>query len=94
MRSTVVGMFDEYQDAQAAREKLIDAGVDAQSMQLSSGRGETADGEPQVDRRGFFARLFGLGDDDEHAGHYAEAVRRGSTALTVSLADDAQIDTP
>jgi len=94
MSCTVVGVFDEYNDAQAAREKLIDAGVDAQSVQLSSSRGaETAEREQHFDWRGFFARIFGLRDDNEQPGHYAEAVRRGSTALTVSLEDDAQIDT-
>jgi hypothetical protein len=68
MTSTVVGVFDEYADAQEVREKLIDAGIDAGSMQMSSGPGEeTAEREPHVDRRGFFARLFGLGDDDEQA---------------------------
>ena len=94
MSCTVVGVFDEFNDAQAAREKLIDAGVDAQSVQLSSSRGaETADREQHFDWRGFFARIFGLRDNNEQPGHYAEAVRRGSTALTVSLEDDAQIDT-
>lgn len=94
MTSTVVGVFDEYEDAAAARDKLVDAGIDAQSMQMSSARGgEPIEDEPKVDRRGFFARLFGLGDDDDQAGHYAEAVRRGSTALTVSLDDDSRVDT-
>jgi hypothetical protein len=36
--------------------------------------------------------LFGLGRDEEETGHYAEAVRRGSTALTVSLDEDSRVN--
>ena len=39
----------------------------------------------------FFGDLFGSGDT-EQAGHYSEAVRRGSTVLTVTLADDSRVE--
>lgn len=94
MTNTVVGIFDEYEDAVAARDKLMDAGIDTDSIQVASERGEQYVQEPeQPDRRGFFARLFGLGDSDENAGHYAEAVRRGSTAVTVTVDDDIRVET-
>ena len=44
------------------------------------------------DRRGFFARLFGLGDDDDSSSHYGEAVRRGNAVVSVSLGDDSRAD--
>src|SRR4029434_11095915 len=36
--------------------------------------------------RGFFAELFGMGDESH--GHYSEAVRRGSIVLAVEVNDD------
>ena len=34
------------------------------------------------DRRDFFARLFGLGDDNDSSSHYGEAVRRGNAVVS------------
>jgi len=90
MMGTVVGIFDEYDDAVRARAELLEAGIEPESLQISPRRGSEV-GE-HAEHRGFFARLFGLGRDDEETGHYAEAVRRGSTALTVALEDDARVD--
>lgn len=39
----------------------------------------------------FFGNLFGS-DDAEQAGHYSEAVRRGSSVLTVTLMDDSRVE--
>lgn len=39
----------------------------------------------------FFGELFGS-DDTTQAGHYSEAVRRGSSVLTVTLADDNRVE--
>jgi len=93
MMGTVIGIFDDYHEALRARESLLDAGIQAESLQISPRRRgeEGAQRDAQPDHRGFFARLFGLGRDEE-TGHYAEAVRRGSTALTVSLDDDSRVD--
>ena len=39
----------------------------------------------------FFSDLFGS-DDTEKAGHYSEAVRRGSAVLTVTVTDDSRVE--
>ena len=39
----------------------------------------------------FFGDLFGS-NDTEQAGHYSEAVRRGSAVLTVTVADDSRVE--
>jgi stress response protein YsnF len=39
----------------------------------------------------FFSDLFG-GDDNEHAGHYSEAVRRGSTVVAVTVSDSSRVE--
>jgi len=56
--------------------------------------------EVGADRRGFFAKLFGMDDDDNlqqnqyasHAYTYDEAVRRGSAVVVVDAQDDTQAD--
>ena len=93
MAITLLGLFDSYQDALNARQDLLQQGVDAGSVHLASGEASTrADTQRGEDHRGFFARLFGLDEPDEHSGHYAEAVRRGSTVLTVDLSDESQLE--
>jgi hypothetical protein len=94
MADTVVGIFDEYNEALQARARLVGIGIHAEALEISPRRGgeEGAKRDAPPDHRGFFARLFGLGRDEEETGHYAEAVRRGSVALTVSLEDDARVD--
>ena len=39
----------------------------------------------------FFSDLFGS-DDTEHAGHYSEAVRRGSTVVAVTVSDPGRVE--
>ncbi|MDB5869608.1 MAG: hypothetical protein JWP96_1940 [Polaromonas sp.] len=39
----------------------------------------------------FFSNLFG-GDDKEQAGHYSEAVRRGSTVVVVTVSDESRVE--
>lgn len=90
MSTTLVGVFDAYDEAQEASRKLEDAGIGRQSIRVESGSTTTA-AAPAEDRRGFFAKLFGLGDDDENVGHYSEAVRRGNAVVTVSLDDETRI---
>lgn len=99
MASTVVGVFDEYRDAQRACEKLESMGIDLQNIQVnSSASGESAPSftsshqEHEGGIRGFFARLFGSDDADETTGHYSEAVRRGSAVVTVNLSDESKVD--
>jgi uncharacterized protein (TIGR02271 family) len=88
--SNVVGVFDDYSAAERAARELADNGVPRQSIQIQSnfmtgaaGRSEhpDADSAHEGGISGFFRRLFGSDEPDEYAGHYAEAVRRGSAVL-------------
>ena len=101
---TVVGVFDTVQEAERAREALLDAGFDNGGVQVQShsamqgdmagstdtGRSDSNEGFMSSVGR-FFSNLFGR--DDEHASHYSEAVRRGSSVVVVTLQDDSQVET-
>lgn len=118
---TVVGVFDTVEEAQDARESLIDSGFSASEVQVqsnpaamgnagSTGR-DDSDRLTTTDRTitgssrstshedegfmagigRFFGDLFG-GDDNEQAGNYSEAVRRGSSVVAVTVADDSRVE--
>ena len=72
---------------------MSSSGASSSSSTTSSGSSTSTSGEGtgvMASIRHFFGELFG--DDDDHAGHYAEAVRRGGAVLTVE-ADESRIDT-
>ena len=104
MNQTVVGVFDSYEAAERAAAELGRLGFERSEMQIQAAESRsttTAGSSSSRSRdddegtgvmasiRHFFAELFG--DDDDHAGHYAEAVRRGSAVLTVTT-DDTRLD--
>ena len=99
MVGTLAGVFDDYDDAEKARERLAAAGFDREAIQITPERSswgtgdETWGGRAQQHAgglRGFFASLFGSDDDESH-GHYSEAVRRGSVVVTLNVQDESQI---
>lgn len=92
MALTLIGIFDDANAANAARTQLTQAGIAPSAIQLKPGSTSTMDTTEHEDHRGFFARLFGLDEPDEQSGHFGEVVRRGSTALTVRLADQSLCD--
>ncbi|MBA5686715.1 hypothetical protein [Rugamonas apoptosis] len=95
MTHTLAAVFDNRADANGAREALIDAGFDVNSIQLSdsaavAGAGQQFDtivgsneaGEVIADKiRHFFSRCFGT-DYREHS-IYSEAIKRGCLVLTI-----------
>lgn len=91
MATTLVGIFDSVGEAGRARDYLLKEGLprnavhvtDNQSM--TSRSGSSSEGE----HRGFFARLFGLGESDSQADEYSQAVRGGSALLTVTVENGA-----
>lgn len=94
MNNVLAAIFDTADEATTARSRLEAFGVAADSIRIEQNSidredAASADAEPKS-RRGFFAELFGIGDDDasDDSGDYAEAVRRGSVVLTVTLADE------
>lgn len=98
MASTLAGVFDDYDDAERARDRLFAAGFGRDAVQITPERSAWGSGDPtwggraeqQGGLRGFFASLFGSADEETH-GHYSEAVRRGSVVVTVTLQDDSQV---
>jgi uncharacterized protein (TIGR02271 family) len=90
MTTTLIGVFDDVSQARQAAETVRAAGIDRDRIDVRADSSELPAADE--DRRGFFARLFGLGDDDDSSSHYGEAVRRGSAVVSVSLADDSRTD--
>lgn len=98
MSSTLVAIFDEYSEAQDACGKLQAAGIDKRAIQLNGSdpaavpveRRSDPDDQPGAISR-FFSDLFGT-DDEPDTENYSEAMRRGNTVLTVSVADDARVE--
>ena len=103
MTKTIVGLFDEYREAQRAVVELVEMGIPREDIGITS-RDQTSydeadtrrddsyrDDEGVGDKIGnFFSRLFG--DDDEYASHYSEAVGRGGTVVTVDCETDELAD--
>jgi uncharacterized protein (TIGR02271 family) len=97
MASNLAGVFDDYDDAERARERLVSAGFRDEAIQVTPERSAWGTGDSTYGGRatqagglrGFFASLFGT--DEEWHGHYSEAVRRGSVVLSVEVANDGEI---
>ena len=97
MASTLAGVFDDYDDAERAREQLTASGFRREAVNITPERSAWGTGDAtyggsashQGGLRGFFASLFGSGDDSHD--DYAEAVRRGSMVVTVEAENDADI---
>lgn len=94
MAITLVGLFDRPDQAQEARRKIAKEGIAENRVKLTNAEtlGSYARSTKSEDHRGFFAKLFGIGEADERGGDYAEAVRRGSCAVSVSVDNDARAD--
>ena len=103
---TVVGVFDTVDEAQSARQSLLDDGFDASAVTVQSNPQALREGDQAATdtstRSGenagfmasigsFFSNLFG-GNDNEHAGNYSEAVRRGSSVVVVTVPDESRVE--
>jgi uncharacterized protein (TIGR02271 family) len=96
---TVVGVYDNYADAQSAIQALEAAGFPRSRVQLNPENDiDTADTTTDTSHSsggigGFFRSLFGGNDDyKEHHDVYAESVRRGSYVLTVDVNSQEETD--
>jgi uncharacterized protein (TIGR02271 family) len=92
MDNTVIGVYDSYAQAENAVNELISCGFSRTDVQLnpdSATAGQTADTrtadtEHESGIGHFFRTLFGMEDEHrEHRDIYSEAVRRGSSVVTV-----------
>jgi uncharacterized protein (TIGR02271 family) len=103
MAHTLVGIYDNYQDAQATLNELLNSGFEIDNVRLSPEeesasarktalRHDAAHGSHGV--TGFFLSLFGPDDEQKqpHTDMYSEAVRRGSYLLTIHTDNDEQAD--
>ena len=99
MASTLAGVFDDYDDAERARERLISSGFRQHDIRITPERSAWGTGDATYGGRfkesgglrGWFAELFGIGDGEATHEHYSEAVRRGSVVLALDINED-QID--
>lgn len=100
--NTVVGVYDNFSDAESAMQALLTAGFSRSDVQLNPDKddyGTTSESTNSSTSathsggiRGFFASLFGSDDYAEHHDVYSESVRRGSYVLTVNVEDQADVD--
>lgn len=102
MSNTLVGVFDNYEQAQAAVKSLVESGVnysdinvvrhDESSNGYMSYRGaneaEFTKGQSLGKRvANYFDSIFGTDINDDERGYYSEFVRRGSVLVTVDTSD-------
>lgn len=107
MANTVIGVYDNYSEAQAAQSELLSSGFartdvtmspsedtpDARQRLLGSEHASTGSSSSSGTGIGhFFRQLFGMDDQSEHTDMYSEAIRRGSYMVSVDVQDDAQRD--
>lgn len=105
MQNTIIGVYDDLSDAQAAMDELLAAGFSRTDVQLnphadSTGVQRTSSTDATNDDSGsgighFFRSLFGMDDDDSYRSDhdmYSEAVRRGSSVLTVTAEREEERD--
>ena len=97
MELTIIGVYDEGSHAQSARNELLASGFSRRNVQLNPDPdvAPTAVQAPQdssvsASIGNFFRSLFGVGDKSTHSNVYAEAVRRGSSVITVDVDSDQQ----
>ncbi|MDF3036099.1 MAG: hypothetical protein K0S28_1373 [Paucimonas sp.] len=103
MANTIVGVYDDYQQAQQVVQELKQSGFEIENVRLSpeeqsqdarySALSDSSDQEKHGSSgvMGFFRSLFGSDEDeDRHADVYSEAVRRGSYLVTVHAQSDEQ----
>ena len=91
MQQTLVALFDSRADADAAMQKLIQAGIDRSGISVMSGKGSryssasTSSYDYGRDEGGFWSSLKELLMPDEDRYAYAEGLSRGGTVLTAKI---------
>ncbi|HVL75118.1 MAG TPA: hypothetical protein VM406_03815 [Noviherbaspirillum sp.] len=107
MQNTIIAVYDDYNDAEATMKELLLAGFSRTDVQLNPHADSTGvDRASSVDEQTgghahgighFFRSLFGMEDTEEEEGRfrrdmYAEAIRRGSSLVTVHADRDDQLE--
>ena len=97
MAFTVIGVFDDAQEAQKAVNDLVSEGFSRDNIDLSAKTGQYSDGAYADDRTtdheedsgisGFFKSLFGSDDDEDYRRHTTVA-QRGSLVTVHATSED------
>ncbi|HEY0169446.1 MAG TPA: YsnF/AvaK domain-containing protein [Pyrinomonadaceae bacterium] len=102
MSKTIVGLFDNYREAQRAAAGLVQSGIPREDVGITSRDYASQEGDSHREEShrdddgfgdkvsGFFSSLFG--DDREYASHYSEAVTSGGAVVTVDCETDEMAD--
>jgi hypothetical protein len=106
MQRTLIAVFDNRGDAQSAIEELVLSGFSRQQIRLSegdpTGASSAITGAPGTESttgagaivdsiRNFLGNLFGT-DNSEHVQKYSDAVTRGHHVLTLTAADEPEVE--
>jgi uncharacterized protein (TIGR02271 family) len=108
MQHTLIAVFDNRADADRARDELLASGFSREDVRLSNsdptGTSDTVSGATSTSAtaqrqdegfgasiKHFFSDIFGT-DSSEHAQRYSEAVTRGHHVLTVTAADEPEVE--
>ena len=90
MSRTITAMFDTRAEAEAGKQRLLDANIDADNVRVhdSSTAGDSSRGYSTHQDVGMWASIKNafLPDEDRHA--YEEGVRRGGFLLTADVDED------
>ena len=90
MELTVVGVFDDASDAQKAVNKLVDAGISRNRIDMSAHTAKAETYEDDYEDSGvveFFKNLFGDDDDDDYR-RYSAVGSRGSIVTVHATSED------
>lgn len=89
MTNTIVGYFEDYNEARRAEQDLIDSGFsgDVKVVRQNEDGMELSQGSQRENWWDQVKSAFGFANEHE-LGHYREATSRGGTLLTVSVRDD------
>ena len=106
MQRTLIAVFDNRGDAQSAIEELVLSGFSRQQIRLSegdpTGASSAITGAPGTEStsgagsivdsiRNFLGSMFGT-DNSEHVQKYSDAVTRGHHVLTLTAADEPEVE--
>lgn len=100
MRHTVIGLFDTYGQAEAARDTLVQTGFARETIELQanpepsvgSATEEVAGSGVLANIERFLSSLFASGPRASDTARYAEAVRRGAVLVCVNAASEAHAE--
>jgi hypothetical protein len=100
MRHTVIGLFDTYSQAEAARDTLVQTGFARETIELQanpepsvgSATNEVASSGVLANIERFLSSLFASDSRASETARYTEAVRRGAVLVCVNAASESHAE--